>query len=62
MIGKVAGGSAMYSAMNAMGFAAESPYAGPVQLQQGAPKGTTVLWAQALPGWWLPLMSQTSGL
>ena len=30
--------------MNAMGYAAESPYAGPVQLQQGGkPKGTTVL-------------------
>src|SRR5258706_3490533 len=42
MIGKVAGSSAMYTAMNAMGFAAESPYAGRLNLQ-GAPKGTTIL-------------------
>ena len=42
MIGKAAGGSAMYTAMNAMGFAAESPYAGRINLQ-GAPKGTTIL-------------------
>lgn len=42
MIGKVAGGSAMYGAMHALGFAAESSYSGPVKLE-GAPKGTTVL-------------------
>ena len=42
MIGKVAGGSLMYSAMNALGFAEESPYAGRAKLE-GAPKGTTVL-------------------
>ncbi len=42
MIGKVAGGSAMYGAMNTLGFAGESTYAGPVKLD-GAPKGTSVL-------------------
>jgi monoamine oxidase len=42
MIGKAAGGTAMYHAMTALGFAAESSYAGPLELQ-GAPKGTTIL-------------------
>ena len=42
MIGKVAGGSAMYGAMHTLGFAAESSYTGPIKLE-GAPKGTTVL-------------------
>ncbi|WP_224788626.1 flavin monoamine oxidase family protein [Pandoraea terrae] len=42
MVGKAAGGAAMYHAMSTLGFAAESTYAGPIQLQ-GAPKGTTVL-------------------
>jgi monoamine oxidase len=42
LIGKTAGGAAMYHAMTALGFAAESPYAGRINLQ-GAPKGTQVL-------------------
>src|SRR6202021_124639 len=42
MIGAAAGGSAMYQAMSGLGFAAESPYQGPVDLQ-GAPKGASVL-------------------
>lgn len=41
-IGKTAGGAAMYHAMHALGFAAESPYRGPVDLG-GAPAGTRVL-------------------
>lgn len=42
MIAKTAGGTAMYHAMTALGFAAPSTYAGPVDLQ-GAPNGTSVL-------------------
>lgn len=42
MIGKTAGGTAMYHAMTAMGFAAESNYSGPLKLE-GAPKGATIL-------------------
>ncbi len=42
MVGKVAGGSAMYGAMQSLGFAAQSSYTGPVKLD-GAPKGTSVL-------------------
>ena len=42
MVGKVAGGSAMYHAMTSLGFAQASPYAGPVRLE-GAPKGATIL-------------------
>jgi monoamine oxidase len=42
MIGATAGAGAMYQAMNTMGFAAESPYRGPVDLQ-GAPRGASVL-------------------
>src|SRR6202041_3203206 len=42
MIGAAAGGSAMYQAMSTLGFAAESPYQGPIDLQ-GAPKGASVL-------------------
>lgn len=41
-IGKTAGGAAMYQAMTALGFAAESPYRGPPSLQ-GAPTGSRVL-------------------
>ena len=40
MIGATAGGTAMYQAMSALGFAADSPYRGPVDLQ-GAPAGAT---------------------
>ena len=42
MIGATAGGTAMYQAMSALGFAADSPYRGPVDLQ-GAPAGASVL-------------------
>lgn len=42
MIGLTAGSAAMYQAMSTLGFAAESPYRGPIDLQ-GAPRGTSVL-------------------
>ena len=42
MIGAVAGGAAMYQAMGNLGFAAESPYRGPIRLE-GSGKGTSVL-------------------
>ena len=42
MIGLAAGNSAMYQAMSSLGFAAESPYRGPIELQ-GAPRGARVL-------------------
>ena len=42
LIGTAAGGSAMYQAMSAMGYAADSPYRGPIDLS-GAPKGVSVL-------------------
>jgi monoamine oxidase len=41
-IGRSAGSTAMYHAMSALGFAAASTYAGPIELQ-GAPQGATVL-------------------
>ncbi|MFJ2986786.1 flavin monoamine oxidase family protein [Collimonas sp. NPDC087041] len=42
LVGKAAGGAAMYQAMTSLGFAAESTYNGPLKLQ-GAPKNTTIL-------------------
>jgi monoamine oxidase len=42
MIGSTAGAGAMYQAMSSLGFAAESPYQGAINLQ-GAPKGASVL-------------------
>jgi monoamine oxidase len=42
MIGVTAGSAAMYQAMSSLGFAAESPYRGPIDLQ-GAPPGASVL-------------------
>src|SRR6202035_904220 len=42
MIGITAGNAAMYQAMSSLGFAAESPYRGPVDLQ-GTPAGASVL-------------------
>jgi len=42
MIGVCAGGGAMYQAMHSLGFAAESPYRGPIELSR-APKGRSVL-------------------
>src|SRR5882724_10712543 len=42
MIGATAGAGAMYQAMSSLGFAAESPYKGPIDLQ-GAPRNASVL-------------------
>src|SRR4030081_3833399 len=42
LIGAVAGSAAMYHAMTALGFAAESGYKGPIKLE-GDPKGASVL-------------------
>jgi len=42
MIGAVAGSATMYQAMNTLGFAADSPYRGPIDLK-GAPRGASVL-------------------
>src|ERR1700730_6534822 len=42
MIGVTAGGAAMYQAMSSLGFAADSPYRGAIELQ-GAPAGASVL-------------------
>ena len=42
MIGAVGGATAMYQAMSTLGFAAESPYRGPVDLR-GTPRGASVL-------------------
>src|ERR1700722_16666705 len=42
MIGVSAGSAAMYQAMSSLGFAAESSYRGPIELE-GAPKGASVL-------------------
>src|SRR6185295_6385405 len=42
LIGTVAGSAAMYEAMTALGFAAESGYKGPIKLE-GDAKGASVL-------------------
>jgi monoamine oxidase len=42
MIGGTAGSAAMYQAMSSIGFAADSPYRGPIDLQ-GTPAGVSVL-------------------
>lgn len=42
MIGTTAGAAAMYQAMSGLGFAADSPYHGPIDLQ-GTPRGASVL-------------------
>src|ERR1700722_13910501 len=42
MIGVTAGSTAMYQAMSSLGFAADSPYRGPIDLQ-GTPAGASVL-------------------
>ncbi|HWX27363.1 MAG TPA: FAD-dependent oxidoreductase [Steroidobacteraceae bacterium] len=42
MIGVTAGSAAMYQAMTSLGFGADSPYRGPIDLQ-GAPKDASVL-------------------
>src|SRR6202048_5476932 len=42
MIGVAAGSTAMYHAMSSLGFAADAPYRGPIDLQ-GTPKGASVL-------------------
>src|SRR5262245_6697138 len=42
LIGAASGGATMYQAMTTLGFAAESPYAGPIRLD-GDPKGASVV-------------------
>src|SRR5271157_4652909 len=42
LIGASAGGAAMYQAMTSLGFAAESPYRGPIKLE-GDPEGSSVV-------------------
>src|ERR1700689_5277503 len=42
LIGAAGGGAAMYRAMTSLGFAAESPYRGPIKLE-GDPKGASVI-------------------
>jgi monoamine oxidase len=42
MIGASAGGTAMYQAMTSIGFAAESPYRGPIKLE-GDPRGASII-------------------
>src|SRR5271154_5303189 len=42
LIGSTAGAGMMYQAMSSLGFAAESPYRGPIDLQ-GAPKGASIV-------------------
>src|SRR5262245_14356800 len=42
LIGAASGGATMYQAMTTLGFAAESPYAGPIRLE-GDPKGASVI-------------------
>ena len=42
LIGAAAGGAAMYQAMTSLGFAAESPYRGPIKLE-GDPEGASVV-------------------
>jgi monoamine oxidase len=42
LIGASVGGAAMYQAMTSLGFAAESPYRGPIKLE-GDPKGASVV-------------------
>jgi monoamine oxidase len=42
LVGRAAGGAAMYHAMSTLGFAASSAYNGRISLE-GAPKGTTIL-------------------
>jgi monoamine oxidase len=42
MIGASAGGTAMYQAMTSIGFAAESPYRGPIKLE-GDPRGASIV-------------------
>jgi monoamine oxidase len=42
LIGAASGGTTMYQAMTTLGFAAESPYAGPIRLD-GDPRGASVV-------------------
>ena len=50
MIGKVAGGSAMYQAMSSLGYAAESHYSGPVKLSNAKPGSTVLVLGAGLAG------------
>ncbi|WEE77346.1 flavin monoamine oxidase family protein [Comamonas testosteroni] len=50
MIGKVAGGSAMYQAMSSLGYAAESHYSGPVKLGNAKPGASVLVLGAGLAG------------
>ncbi|MGD9760725.1 MAG: FAD-dependent oxidoreductase, partial [Comamonas sp.] len=50
MIGKVAGGSAMYQAMSSLGYAAESHYNGPVKLGNARPGASVLVLGAGLAG------------
>ena len=50
MIGKVAGGSAMYQAMSSLGYAAESHYNGPVKLGNARPGASVLVLGAAREG------------
>ena len=50
MIGKVAGGTAMYHAMTSLGVAAESSYTGPIRLQGAKPGASVVILGAGLSG------------
>jgi monoamine oxidase len=50
MIGKVAGGSAMYQAMSSLGYAAESHYSGPVKLGNARPGASVLVLGAGLAG------------
>ena len=50
MIGKVAGGSAMYQAMSSLGYAAESHYNGPVKLSNAKPGSSVLVLGAGLAG------------
>ncbi|MDM0071562.1 flavin monoamine oxidase family protein [Variovorax sp. J31P207] len=50
MIGKAAGGAAMYQAMSSLGHAAESSYHGPVQLAKAKPGSSVIILGAGLAG------------
>ena len=50
MIGQAAGGGAMYQAMTALGFAAESNFSGPIQARRRDPKGASRADPRRRPG------------
>ena len=50
MIGHMAGGAAMYSAMGTLGHAAESSYSGPIKLSKAKPGASVVVLGAGLAG------------